>query len=527
MLGEFETGETGSYIKVYLNEGTDDAPDFTGEYIYATDINGDTISNFQWCCIGIHPRLVDIDGDGYLDILSGQYNPGAISLWRGSKDGFLPREFIEQEGWAEGGDGTGMVMGGGPPPPEDSPRAFSYWNYTSANFGDFNGDGLPDLFVGGSGGPRVALNAGTKENPKFGLRKYLQYGGIPNSIDSRTRRDYEVNCDKSYLHPVDWDNDGIMDILMTHEYAEQGQNVIEFFKGVQTPEGLRFEKPVPLFYTEETSQWGHASRTKAFPGCQPMITVVDYNNDGILDIVIGVSIPTIDGFECVPEVAWEWAHDLGIQMPGKDAGRSINYSGGVEGTIKKIESEPQYKRHYMGKLDDYKYLTMRHRGYVFVMYGSENPEKAGPAAIADSQAAYAGGGRQEEAHTDNQVSFDVELPEEVIPGKEYTARVVFSFRDGWHGYADSPGNKAQGFIPTKAEFVFPDGVKTGSVNISTGSLIYEGSGISFSQSFTFPKKAAKGVAELPVTVNIQWQVCDANMCLPPENTVMHKSVRLK
>lgn len=78
LLGEFETGKTGSNIKVYLNEGDDKKPHFTGEYFYATDSNGDTITNHQWCCIGIHPRIVDMNGDGHLDILSGQYYPGKI-----------------------------------------------------------------------------------------------------------------------------------------------------------------------------------------------------------------------------------------------------------------------------------------------------------------------------------------------------------------------------------------------------------------------------------------------------------------
>ena len=57
------------------------------------------MSNYQWCCIGIHPQVVDIDGDGYEDIISGQYDPGVISLWRGSANGFLPREEIPQLGY--------------------------------------------------------------------------------------------------------------------------------------------------------------------------------------------------------------------------------------------------------------------------------------------------------------------------------------------------------------------------------------------------------------------------------------------
>ena len=514
LLGEFETGETGSYIKVYLNNGTDTEPEFSGEYFYATDIKGDTITNHQWCCIGIHPRLVDIDGDGYIDILSGQYNPGLISLWRGAAEGFLPREFVEQEGYYEGA-GSGTLKPGQARPKDGSPDSFNYWNYTSADFGDFNGDGLLDLFVGGSGGPRVALNVGTKENPRFGLREYLRFTD-GEKMTIRYDAGYGMaNIGKSYLHLVDWDGDGVDDILMTHEYSDPGHNPIEFFKGVQTADGMRFERPVPLFTAEDGS--------KALPGCQPMITITDYNNDGVLDIVFGISIPTINGFECAPEIAWEWAHSLGIQMPGKDAGRAIEYSGGVEGTIEKIEANPMLKSYYMGKLDDYKYLTMRHRGYLFVMYGSENPERA--SAVEASSVAEAAN-RSVEVESAKPVSYVIEIPDEVVSGEEYTAKLTITFAKGWHGYSDDEANIALGFIPTKAEFAFPEGIACGEIVCSVDSPIYEGS-VSFSQRFVLPKSAANGNEEMTAIVKLQWQVCDENLCLPPEEHTVERTINLR
>ena len=75
LLGEFSTGDRENNIKVFLNSGTKKKPRFTGDYFYARDTQGDTITNLQWCCIGIHPRVVDITGDGVPDLLSGQYNP--------------------------------------------------------------------------------------------------------------------------------------------------------------------------------------------------------------------------------------------------------------------------------------------------------------------------------------------------------------------------------------------------------------------------------------------------------------------
>ena len=48
LVGEFETGETGSNIKVYLNHGSNKKPKYSGEYFYAMDTKGDTITAHQW-----------------------------------------------------------------------------------------------------------------------------------------------------------------------------------------------------------------------------------------------------------------------------------------------------------------------------------------------------------------------------------------------------------------------------------------------------------------------------------------------
>ncbi len=48
LIGEFETGQTGSNIKVYLNRGSNKKPKYSGEYFYALNTKGDTITTHQW-----------------------------------------------------------------------------------------------------------------------------------------------------------------------------------------------------------------------------------------------------------------------------------------------------------------------------------------------------------------------------------------------------------------------------------------------------------------------------------------------
>ena len=532
LLGEFETGETDSNIKVYLNNGSNKKPKYTGEYFYATDVKGDKIANYQWCCIGIHPRIVDLDQDGYDDILSGQYNPGAVSWWRGSKDGFLPRVFIDQEGIEE----TKLSQ-------SDAPwdtNSNNYWNYTTSDFADFNNDGLLDLFVGGSGDMRVAINEGTKENPKFGHRNYLHH--IDGKIleikrPSQEMMDEEAKSGrylglagvwKTYIKPVDWDKDGVLDLLVTYEYKKKYHNAIEFYRGVNTDKGIRFEKRVPLVTAKDGS--------KLLPGVQPMITLVDYNEDGVEDIVFGLSIPTINGFEVADKVAWDWAGDLEIEMPSKDAGRKLKYyKGGIEEIKKKLDDPDQgelYRQMMLGKLKDYKYLTMRHRGYVFVMYGKKATSKAtaktnikaAPAEVRELIKNEIVIGSNEAGP----VQYEIKVPQRISRRNTFFAEVTISFDKGWHGYVDNEANKKDGFIPTLVSFEGSSVIKpVSNIQIPKESFkglakVYKGE-VTFKQEFKLDMSSVKAggyeaaMKDLKVKAKFTYQTCDDNICLPPKN----------
>ena len=512
LLGEFSTGDRENNVKVYINSGTKKQPKFTGKYFYALDTQGDTISSKQWCCIGMHPRMVDIDGDGHIDMLSGEYNPGRVGLWRGSDKGFMPLQYVAQEGYKDppynGMDAT-------------SPESNNYWNYTSAGFGDYNGDGLLDLFVGGTAGLRVALNEGTKEKPKFGLRQYLRY--TDNSIlttgsDETMNEGTQPKYIKTYMAPVDWDQDGVLDLLVTNEYSHKGNYAVQFYRGVRTNLGLRFERPVPLFTA--------ADGTKALPGCQPMITVADLNGDGVNDIVMGLSIPTIAPVSdplssertVADSVAWQWIHDLGIQMPGKDAGEFYMYST-FEKILEKVKDNKGFEKgYYLGRLNDLKYLTMRHRGYVLVFYGKKNKQAASPVTPLTLElpkpkptTAFA------DADADEPLTYRVECIKH--NHGSYQLNVYLKFKDGWHGYADKPATSAQGMIPTKVEIETPKGL------LRNGNLCkpYIGDGVMYFGEQKFVQylfRDSKGNDPMTVKIKVSYQACDDQMCLPPVEHVI-------
>lgn len=554
LMGEFETGEKESNIKVYLNKGTDKKPKYTGEWFYATDINGDTLTCHQWCCIGTHPQVVDIDGDGYDDIISGQYNPGKISWWRGSEKGFQPRQFIEQEGYREDGRYLGMMTW--------SPASNSYWNFTTARFADFNGDGLLDLFVAGSGGFRVALNKGTKEHPVLGLREYLFH--VDGTI-LHIRRDPNVEVESgkevitervcggdghTYIFPYDWDHDGVLDLFVHDGYTNKGGEALYFFRGVRTDDGLRFEHAVPLFTSEDGS--------KALPGCAPMLTIADYNGDGVEDILLGLSIATFNpvegafegGYEGVNEVNWGWTRELGLNFPGKDAGASLRYYDCMDSLKVKMAQQSFMKGFLIGKLDDMRYITLRHRGYPIVLYGKKNPEKA----IAKQETAELREflfdkehmndtyksisqeemgrrmrkekeGKQPVVSTYRPVDYVLKYPVRVQAGKtEFEVEVKFKVLADYHIYNNSKVNSDQ--VPVSITFEYPENLLLKEGNLQEPK-VQEGIRVTYTgekdesgaETFSFKQifKVKEGIKaeKAKIVVKVVFQTCSSQTCLPP------------
>ena len=552
LLGEFYTGQTESRIKVYLNKGTKEKPKYTGEWFYATDVNGDTLSCYQWCCIGTHPQIVDLDGDGYEDIISGQYNPGQISWWRGSEKGFLPRQFIEQEGYEHCKEGGTMSW---------SPYSNTYWNFTTARFADFNGDGLLDLFVAGSGGFRVALNKGTKEHPVLGLREFLFHvDGTILHVQRDPREVVKTGEDvipericgsdgHSYIFPYDWDHDGVLDLFIHDGYTEAGGDGIYFFRGVNTDDGIRFEEAVPLFTVADGS--------KALPGCAPMIMVDDYNNDGVEDLLLGLSIATVNadpkkcecGYEAANKINWGWLRNLGLQFPGKDAGLALQ---GYDYSWEKIEARMQeqdfLKSYFIGEMGDMRYMTMRHRGYPFVLYGKKNPEQA----VAKTEKAtpkdfkfdstrmtftYQDLKREKgmDIYKETQIEPEVSMYQPVdyvvlLPPylygqtKEFTVEVKFKTLADYHIYNHAKVNSDQ--VPVEITFEYPEDIleKVGDLQepktiagireVYTGEKAEDGSE-TFSFKQVFKVKEGTTFEKAPITVKVIYQTCSSQTCLPP------------
>ena len=416
LVGEFETnssdfpmGADGSTIRVYLNVGTDSEPKFTEEFEWARDTEGAIMEVPQWCCIGFTPMFYDLNDDGYQDMITGQYHPGEVTWFRGSAQGFLPGEKLPQEGnpasnanpsyQAEmvkaveerGADAVGgrtFKLYEGEP---GDIGTFEYWVYTSATFGDLDDDGDYDLIVGGSGGLRVSENIGGPRNPNFGVRELLlDVNGRPLQTRSYTSSEVQYMQTGLSLAPsgdgkpnplaVDWDQDGVLDLLVTDSYRSPNSRAVSFFRGVKTPEGHRFEPGIDLLPAE--------GGAKAIPGSGQRVYVDDWNADGINDLIIGASVATVNGGEFSDELSWEWEAVNEVESAGKDPGlypprprptreSLAEYWNADAFTDEEFEQHVRMNINYwdesIGRLyreNKGHWLTMRHQGRVYVMLGS-------------------------------------------------------------------------------------------------------------------------------------------------------------
>ncbi|MNY11171.1 hypothetical protein D3C86_1441860 [compost metagenome] len=188
----------------------------------------------------------------------------------------------------------------------------------------------------------------------------------------------------------DWNQDGILDLLVTNNYSDPENAAVMFFKGKQKGTPL-FEKGIPLFTVKNDA--------KSFPGDWLNLSVTDWNNDGVNDLLIGTKIAVLNG-KFDDDLNWGWEKD---NRAGKlNAGyyptqkikeiddkirnvekqeKKLKKELGIEEFLKRkkeakrMADQEKYKtrddliKKYYGEKESYK--TLVHQGYMYVMLGKK------------------------------------------------------------------------------------------------------------------------------------------------------------
>jgi len=211
---------------------------------------------------------VDWDNDGKLDIIAGD-TKGQVWFFRNEGTAQAPRL------------AAGVLLEAGGEPIVGTPAKYEknaegkyelvpneekmIGIYSKLHVADFNGDGLADLLVGqndpGGKGHDIVIyrNIGTKHQPKLAAPEPLT---LPEPKMSRPSP-----C------VVDWDRDGVVDLLCGTERSE-----VYFFRntGTNAEPKLADGRKLALDAGEDFEK-----------GYRCRIDVTDWNNDGVLDLLVG------------------------------------------------------------------------------------------------------------------------------------------------------------------------------------------------------------------------------------------------
>lgn len=550
LVGEFETnsgesfpmGKDGSTVRVYKNVGTDNAPVFSEEFEWARDTEGTIMEVEQWCCIGFTPYFYDLNDDGFLDMITGQYHPGEVTWFRGSAEGFLPGIKLPQEG--DPSSNWSPLMGADESPREEI-ETFDYWVYSSAAMGDFDDDGDYDLIFGGGGGLRMSENIGTQKDPKFGRRQLLlDVDGNPLVVRELTPEEKEElslfgesNPDgdgKSSPYVVDWDRDGVLDLLVTGAYTKPGDPAVMFFKGVKTDSGHRFQTGVDLLRTADGS--------KALPGSGPRVYVDDWNGDGVPDLIVGASVATVNDGEFSDELSWVWESVNKVESAGKDPGLypprerptaeglreqfGGNWSGSDEELEETVQMNIDYWEETVGRL--YKegkghWLTMRHQGRIYVMLGTEPPTGSDDSASLGTQNTNSIAQEKSNVSKFTPVTLELNLPNEMGTKEQAEVSVTFTIAEGWYIYAPTGRNTEQGMAETEVSFTVPGEIervgdlKQPMIQFKGMFDIFNGPSVDFGQRFA-TNNTEPGTYEFAAEVT--FQTCKEDLCLPKQTETL-------
>jgi hypothetical protein len=240
--------------------------------------------------------LVDLDGDGIPDLLSGSW-PGEIFFFKGRGKGQFDAPIKLKDKFGKtinvgGGlrkDSGDMILVAGDakfeetdkghvivyegeriPIPPDKQGGIT-GTASTVHAVDWDGDGLIDLLIGDIGGSVYLLrNEGTRQKYAFAKEQPLLAGGKP----------LQVQGDAGPF-ACDWDGDGKLDLLVG-----AGDGSVWFYRNIGTSKKPELAAGVQLLPPGQI-HYGADAPSEPRRGVRAKLCAVDWNGDGRLDLLVG------------------------------------------------------------------------------------------------------------------------------------------------------------------------------------------------------------------------------------------------
>jgi hypothetical protein len=231
----------------------------------------------------VSPCGVDWDGDGATDIICGD-SAGYIGFIKN-----LSGPGVEKPKWAAPKylevDGKPIRIMAGPNGSIQGP-AEAKWGYTTLTVADWDGDGLPDLIVNSILGKVVWYrNIGTRTEPKLAPPQPIEVeweGAEPELAWGWQKPHGKELLTQWRTTPfaIDWNNDGLVDLVMLDQ-----DGYLAFFERAKRDGKLVLLPPKRVFCDEKGAPLRFATGTAGKSG-RRKFCFVDWDGDGALDILI-------------------------------------------------------------------------------------------------------------------------------------------------------------------------------------------------------------------------------------------------
>ncbi len=243
-------------IACYLNSGTAAQPHFTSYSNLKAGVGSD-ICHISGGCGAPAPWVCDFDGDGKRDLLVGAGADGTVWFYRNTNTDAAPTL------------DTGVQLRVGGLVLNVGVRATPFVH-------DWDQDGLNDLLCGsGDGSIYFFKNSNSNPNPVYAPGVKIQAGGADVSKGIR-----------SVARVLDWDGDGLKDLLLSSDTG--------VFWCRNTNNNSQPVLMVPQAICAPVSGSGLVPINT---GGRMRLDLVDWNGDGVTDIVLGNLYGTVNYYE--------------------------------------------------------------------------------------------------------------------------------------------------------------------------------------------------------------------------------------